>query len=65
MQNETSRRKLKPCASNFLKNLELKYLNREHELLALVWLVENFPNYVYATKIPVSIDDKFLIGALK
>ena len=44
---------------------EQKYSINELELLALVWLIENFRNYVYGTDFEVVSDHKALMTVLK
>ena len=51
-------------ASRFITTFEQKYSINELELLALVWAVENFRNYVYGSFEIVS-DHKALISILK
>ena len=45
-------------ASRFLQELEAKYLINELELLAVVWAIEHFKNYVYGEKFGVVSDYK-------
>ena len=52
-------------ASRFLTTFEQKYSIIELELLALVWAVENFRNYVYGTEFEVVSDHKALTSILK
>ena len=53
------------CASRFLTKLETKYSINELELLAVVWSVENFKNYVYGVRFGVVSDNKVLQSVLK
>ena len=53
------------CASRYLSNYEMKYSTNELELLAIVWAVEHFRNYLYGTKFEVFSDHKALETALK
>ena len=53
------------CASRYWSNYELKYSTKELELLAIVWAVEHFRNYIYGTKVEVVLDHKALETALK
>ena len=52
-------------ASRFLTNFESKYSINELELLAVVWSIEYFRNYVYGTKFEVISDHKALMNVLK
>ena len=53
------------CASRYLSQYESKYSINELELLAVVWSVEHFRNYIYGTQFEVITDHKALISALK
>ena len=53
------------CASRNLSNYEMEYSTNELELLAIVWAVEHFRNYIYGTKFEVVSDHKALETALK
>ena len=53
------------CASRFLTELEAKYSINELELLAVVWAIEHFKNYVYGEKFGVVSDHKALQKVLK
>ena len=52
-------------ASRFLTELETKYSMNELELLAVVWSVEHFENYVYGVRFGVVSDHKALQSVLK
>ena len=52
-------------ASRFLTELETKYSINELELLALVWSVEHFKNYVYGVSFGIVSDHKVLQSVLK
>ena len=52
-------------ASRFLTTFEQKYSINEIELLAVVWSIENFRNYVYGTEFEVVSDHKALMAVLK
>ena len=52
-------------ASRFLTELEAKYSITELELLAVVWAIEHFENYVYGGKFGVVSDHKALQSVLK
>ena len=52
-------------ASRFLTELEAKYSIKELELLAIVWSVEYFRNYVYGVKFKIKPDHKALATVLK
>ena len=52
-------------ASRFLTPLECKYSINELELLAVVWAVEHFKNYLYGTKFQIVSDHKALASVLK
>ena len=45
-------------ASRHLSNLETKYSTYELELLAVVWSIENYRNYVEGEKLNVVTDHK-------
>ena len=47
-------------ASRFLTSFESKYSINELELLAVVWAIEHFKNYVYVVKFQVISDHKAL-----
>ena len=53
------------CASIYSSNYEIKYSTNELELLAIVWAVEHFRNYIYGAKFEVVSDHKALETALK
>ena len=52
-------------ASRFLTDFEAKYSINELELLAVVWAVEHFKNYVYGIKFQVISDHKALSLVLR
>ena len=52
-------------ASKFLTEFEAKYSINELELLAIVWAVELFRNYVICVKFQILSDDKALMSVLK
>ena len=52
-------------ASRFLTELEAKYSINELELLAVVWAIKHFKNYVYGEKFGVVSDHKALQSVLK
>ena len=52
-------------ASRFLTELESKYSINELELLAVVWSIEHFKNYVYGVEFGVVSDHKALQSVLK
>ena len=52
-------------ASRFLTPLESKYSINELELLAIVWAIEHFKNYLYGTKFQIISDHKALASVLK
>ena len=52
-------------ASRFLTELETKYSIHELELLAVVWSVEHFKNYVYGVPFGIVSDHKALQSVLK
>ena len=52
-------------ASRFLTSLETKYSMDELELLAVVWALEQFRNYVYGTQFTVISDHEALTRLLK
>ena len=53
------------CASKYLASYEQKYSTNELELLAIVWAVEHFRNYIYGVKFELVSDNKALETALK
>ena len=59
-QNEEKGWKPISYASRFLTELESKYSINELELLAVMWLIESFQNYVYVTEFGVVSDHKAL-----
>ena len=52
-------------ASRFLTELESKYSINELEILAVVWSVEHFKNYVYGVSFGIVSDHKALQSVLK
>ena len=52
-------------ASRFLTEFEAKYSINELELLAVVWAIEHFKNYVHGEKFGVVSDHKALQSVLK
>ena len=52
-------------ASRFLAEFEQKYSINELELLAVIWAVENFRNYVYGTEFEIVSDHRALLSVLK
>ena len=52
-------------ASRFLTDFESKYSINELELLAIVWAVEHFRNYVYGVQFKIISDHKALMSVLK
>ena len=52
-------------ASRFLTDFETKYSINELELLAIVWAIEHFKNYVYGVHFKVVSDHKALMSVLK
>ena len=57
LQQQQSNQEWKPVsfASRFLTDFESKYSINELELLAVVWAIEHFKNYVYGVKFQVII----------
>ena len=55
----------KHFASRFLTPLEENYSINELELLAVVWAIEHFKNYLYGIKFQVVSDHKALATVLK
>ena len=64
-QNNEKNWELLSCASRYLSEYEAKYSTNELELLAIVWAVEHFRNYIYGEKFEVVSDHKALETALK
>ena len=64
-QNDGNKWRPKHFASRFLPPLESKYSINELELLAVVWAVEHFKNYLYGTKFQIIFDHKVLATVLK
>ena len=52
-------------ASRFLTPLESKYSVNELELLAVVWAVEHFKNYLYGSKFQIASDHQALASVSK
>ena len=52
-------------ASRFLSEFESKYSTNELELLAVIWAIEHFRNYVYGTEFEVVSDHRALLSVLK
>ena len=52
-------------ASRFLTDFDSKYFIKELELLAIVWAVEHFRNYVYGVQFKIISDHKALMSVLK
>ena len=52
-------------ASRFLTNFEAKYSFNELEILAIVWAVELFKNYVYGVQFKILSDHKALMSVLR
>ena len=52
-------------ASRFSTDFEFKYSINEWELLAVVWAIEHFKNYVYGVKFQVVSDRKALASVQK
>ena len=64
-KNENNDWELIWCASRYLSDYESRFSTNELELLAIVWAVEHFRNYVYGVKFEVISDHKALETALK
>ena len=67
LQQQQSNQEWKPVsfASRFLTDFECKHSKNELELLAVVWAIEYFKNYVYGVKFQVISDHKALASVLK
>ena len=67
LQQQQNNQNWKPVsfASRFLTDFEAKYSINELELLAVVWAVEHFKNYVYGIKFQVISDHKALSSVLR
>ena len=65
LKNDKNEWELLSCASRYLSNYEIRYSTNELELLAIVWAVEHFRNYVYGVQFEVISDHKALETALK
>ena len=66
-QQQQGNQEWKPVsfALRFLTNFETKYFINELELLAVVWAIEHFRNYVYGVKFQVISDHKALASVLR
>ena len=64
-KNDKNEWELLSCASRYLSDYETRYSTNELELLAIVWAVEHFRNYVYGVQFEVISDHKALEIALK
>ena len=67
LQQQQNNQDWKPMsfASRFLTDFEAKYSINELELLAVVWAVEHFKNYVYGINFQVISDHKALSSVLR
>ena len=67
LQQNQSNGEWKPIcfASSFVTNFEAKNSINELELLAIVWVVEHFKNYVYGVKSKIISDHKALMTVSK
>ena len=67
LQQKQNENEWKPIcfASRFLTDFEMKYSINELELLAIVWAIEHFKNYVYGVQFKVISDHKALMSVLK
>ena len=65
LQQQQNSQEWKPIlfASRFLSEFDTKYSNDELELMAVVWSMEHFKNYVYGFQ--VISDEKALVSELK
>ena len=59
-KNDKNEWELLSCASRYLSDYEIRYSTNELELLAIVWAVEHFRNYVYGVQFEVIADHKAL-----
>ena len=64
-KNEKNEWELLSCTSRYLSDYEPRYSTNELELLAIVWAVEHFRDYVLGVKFEVISDHKALETALK
>ena len=64
-KNENRDYKPISCASRYLTYYEVKYSTNELEVLAIVWLIEHFGNYILGVKFEVVFDPKALETAIK
>ena len=67
LQQQQDNQDWKPVsfASRLLTVFEAKYSMNELELLAVVWAIEHFTNYLYGVKLQVISDHKALASVLK
>ena len=67
LQQKQNENEWKPIcfASRFLTDFEMKNSINELELLATVWAIEHFQNYVYGVQFKVISDQKALMAELK
>ena len=67
LQQQQDNQEWKPVsfASRFVTNFEAKYSINELELLAVVWAIEHFRNYVYGVNFQVISDHKALASVLR
>ena len=67
LQQSQSTGEWKPIcfASSFLTDFEAKYSFNELELLAIVWAVEHFKNYVHGAQFEILSDHKALMTVLR
>ena len=67
LQQQQENQEWKPVsfASRFLTDFEAKYSINELELLAVVWAIEHFKNYVYGVKFQIISDHKALASVMK
>ena len=63
--NEQNSWKPLAYASRFVTELDSKYSKNELELLAVIWSIEHFKNYVYGVEFGVVSDHKVLQSVLK
>ena len=67
LQQQEENQEWKPLSfeSRFLMDFEAKSSINELELLAVVWAIEHFKNYVYGVEFKVISDHKALASVLK